>query len=111
MNLDENWLAYSMRNSDYVSIIALFGWDRHSRRLSARYKPLTFREIKEEAARYGEFRRNFGTEQASSPALSYVVVPKDWRADFTNLDKWYDRSEPEIWGDFILYQVKLKSGQ
>jgi hypothetical protein len=111
MNLDENWLAYSMKNSDFVSIIALFGWSRHSRRLNAQYKPLTFREINQEAARYAEFRRNFSFEEASNPALSYLVVPKDWRPDFTNLDKWYERSEPEIWGDFLLYQVKLKVSQ
>lgn len=109
LNLDENWLASSMKNRDFVSIIALFGWDRHSRRLSIRYKPLTFREIDEEAARYGEFRRNFGFEQASSPKLSYLIVPTGWRLDFKNLDQWYERSEPEIWGDYLLYQVKLKN--
>lgn len=109
MNLDEKWLAYSMKRSDFVSIIALFGWGRHSRRLSVDYKPLTFREIDEEAARYGEYRRNFGIEQASNPKLSYVVLPADWEVDFTNLDKWYERGAAEIHDGYTLYQVELRN--
>ena len=111
MNLDENNLAHSMKNGDFVSMIALFGWGRHTDRLNSEYKPLTFGEIDEEAARYGEYRRNFSIRQASNPALSYIVIPTDWQMNFTNLDKWYERGEAEIFGDYTLYQVKLRNGQ
>ena len=111
MNLDENNLAQSMKKGDFVSIIALFGWGRHTSRLNSGYKPLTYGEINEEAARYGEYRRNFGIAQASNPTLSYVVIPTDWQMNFTNLDKWYERGEAEIFGYYTLYQVKLRSGQ
>jgi hypothetical protein len=110
-NVDENQLAYAMKNGDFVSMIALFGWGRHTDRLNSAYKPLTYGEIDDEAARYGEYRQTFGIEKASNPTLSYVVVPTDWQVDFTNLDKWYERGAPEIYGDYTLYQVKLKSGQ
>jgi hypothetical protein len=109
LNLDENHLAYSMKNGDFVSMIALFGWGRHTDRLNSEFKPLTYGEIDEEAARYGEYRRNFSIQQASSPSLSYVVVPTEWQADFTNLDKWYERGEAEVFGYYTLYQVKLKN--
>jgi hypothetical protein len=108
MNISEKALAYSMKKSDFVSIIALFGWGRHTKRLNADYTPLSYREIDEEAARYGEYRRNFGIEQASNPALSYLVVPTDWNVDFTNIDKWYERGEPEFFDAYTLYEVKLK---
>jgi hypothetical protein len=108
MDLDEDWLETSMRRGDYVSKIALFGWGRHTNRLNANYKPLTLKEIREEAQLFGAYRRNFGFQQASNPTLSYVVVPADWEMSFTNLDVWYERDEGEIHGDFILYRVKLK---
>jgi hypothetical protein len=111
LNLDENHLAYSMKNGDFVSMIALFGWGRHTDRLNSEYKPLTYGEIDEEAARYGEYRRNFSLAQAANPALSYIVVPTEWQPDFTNLDKWYERGEAENFGFYTLYQVKLKNGQ
>lgn len=110
MNLDENWLANSMKSGDFVSMIALFGWGRHTDRLNSEHNPLTFGEIDEEAARYGQYYRSFSAREASSPALSYLVVPNDWPADFTNLDKWYERGEAEVLGDYTLYRVTLKSG-
>jgi hypothetical protein len=109
MNLDENNLASAMKNGDFVSMIALFGWGRHTDRLNSEHKPLTFGEIDEEAARYGEYRRNFSLRQASNPTLSYIVAPKDWQIDFTNLDKWYERGKAEVFGDYTLYQVKLRN--
>lgn len=111
MNLDQAWLENSMKDGDFISIIALFGWGRHTDRLSADAKPLTFGEIEEEAHRFGEYRKNFGFEQASHPTLSYLVVPSDWNPDFTNLDTWYERDAGENFGKFTLYRVKLKSAK
>ena len=108
LNLDENWLAKSLKEGDFVSMIALFGWGRHTDRLSSESKPLTYGEIDEEAARFGEYRRNFGYLQASHPTLSYIVVPGDWNPDFTNLDLWYERDGGEPLGKYTLYKVKLK---
>ena len=107
-DLDEDWLAKSMKEGDFVSMIALFGWGRHTDRLSADAKPLTFGEIDEEAKRYGEYRRNFSLQEATYPTLSYVVIPTDWETNLKNLDRWYERDNGEIHGKYILYKVKLR---
>ncbi len=107
-NLDENWLEKDLR-TNFVSMIALFGWGRHTNRLSNEAKPLTYGEIAEEARKYGEYRKNFSIKQAANPTISYVVVPNDWDADFTNVDVWYDRDEGERLGTYTLYKVKLKT--
>ena len=108
MNLDDAWLEKSMKEGDFVSMIALFGWGRHTTRLSADAKPLTIGEIEEESRRFGSYLHNFSYEQASHPTLSYVVVPSDWDADFTNLDLWYERDGGEQLGEYVLYKVRLK---
>jgi hypothetical protein len=108
-DLDADWLAKSMKEGDFVSSIALFGWGRHTDRLSAAAKPLTFGEIDEEANKFGEYSQKFSYQQASHPTLSYVVVPSDWNPDFTNLDIWYARDEGEKIGAYVLYKVKLRT--
>ena len=108
MNLDEGWLNKSLKDGDFVSSIALFGWGRHTTRLDAEAKPLTGGEINEESARFGDYLKNFGFQQASHPTLSYITVPIDWNVDFTNLDKWYERDAGAAFGKYILYKVKLK---
>lgn len=108
-DLDEDWLAKAMKeDGDFVSMIALFGWGRHSGRLSSQSKPLTYGEIDEEAARYAEYRKNFSMKEASHPTLSYVVIPNDWNMELKNLDRWYERDNGEVHGKYILYKVKLR---
>ena len=108
-NLDEKWLENRLRKGDFVSMIALFGWGRHTDRLSSEAKPLSSNEISAEARRYGEYRSNFSIKQASAPRLSYLVIPRDWDADFTKIDEWYQRGEGEIVGDYLIYPLKLKN--
>jgi len=103
------YLAERMKkHGDFVSMIALFGWGRHTDRLNAAYKPLTYGEIDNEARIYGEYIENFDPRRSPETILSYVVAPRDWQVDFTNLDRWYER---EMIADFeahTLYRVKLK---
>lgn len=108
LDLDEKWLESSIKKGDFVSMIALFGWGRHTNRLNSEYKPLTYAEIEEEARRFGEYRKNFGFVQATQPKISYVVVPSDQQPDFTNLDTWYERETGENYGKYTLYKVNLK---
>jgi hypothetical protein len=90
-------------------MIALFGWGRHTSRLSSQATALSNAEIEEEARRFGEYRKNFSRTQASHPTISYLVFPADWDPSLENFKRWYDLSEPEIHGKYVLYQVKLKS--
>ncbi len=106
--LDEDWLDSGLKNGDFVSMIALFGWGRHTDRLSSDFKPLKYYEVDEEVQRFAEYRKNFGLQQASNPLLSYVVVSNESENDLTYLDKWYQRDEGEVIGKFTLYKVKLR---
>jgi hypothetical protein len=106
-NTDEKGLDYLIKN-DFAVMIALFGWGRHTDRLSVEARPLTFGEVAEEASRYGEYRKNFSLREASDPELKYVVVPLGHKFDLTNLDKWYERDAGEVIGDYALYKVKLR---
>jgi hypothetical protein len=106
-NVDEKGLDYLLKN-DFVSQIALFGWGRHTDRLSVDAKPLTYGEIAEEVQRYGEYRRNFTKEQASNPLIRYVVVPNWDRFDLTNLEEFYELDEGEMIGRHMLYKARLR---
>ncbi|HKX83549.1 MAG TPA: hypothetical protein VJL58_04950, partial [Pyrinomonadaceae bacterium] len=70
-NVDERGLDYLLKN-DFVTQIALFGWGRHTGRLSSEAKPLTYGEVSDEVRRYAEYRTSFDPSQG--PELSYAVV-------------------------------------
>lgn len=106
-NIDEKGLDYLLKN-DFVSMIALFGWGRHTDRLSVDAKPLTFGEIAEEVKRYGQYRKNFSKEQASNPLISYVVISNHDRTDLSRLEEWYELDGGEIVGGHTIYRVRLR---
>jgi hypothetical protein len=106
-NVDESGLD-SLLKRDFVSQIALFGWGRHSDRLSSEAKPLTYGEIAEEARNYGRFRETFSAATAADPLISYVVVDDEYGQDLTVVEKWYALYEPEIIGKYTLYKARLR---
>jgi hypothetical protein len=108
-DLDEEWLEKQLKEGDFVSMIALFGWGRHNNRLSSQAKGLSNAEIEAEARRYGEYCKNFSQKEASHPTISYLVYPTDWQPALENFQKWYELGEAEIHGKYTLYQVKLKN--
>ena len=105
--VDEKGLDYLLKN-DFVSQIALFGWGRHTDRLSFDAKALTYGEIAEEVDRYASYRENFRITEAASPLLSYVIVNEDADTDLSTLDTWYERYSPETIGKYTLYRVRLR---
>lgn len=105
--VDEKGLDRLLK-TDFVSQIALFGWGRHTDRLTTESKPLTYGEIAEEVERYRVYRTNFGKEQASHPLIRYVVVPNSDRFDLSKLDEFYDLDEGEIVGSHTIYKARLK---
>jgi len=106
-NVDEKGLDYLLKN-DFVSTIALFGWGRHTDRLSSNFKPLTYGEVAEEVRIYREYIGNFGVSEAANPIISYVIVSNQGQTNLENLEKWYELDEGEIVGDHILYKSKLR---
>jgi hypothetical protein len=107
-NVDEQGLDYLLKN-DFVSQIALFGWGRHTGRLSSEAKPLTYGEIAQEVRRYADYRASFTA--SSGPLLSYVVVNDEASTDLSVLDVWYERYEAETVGKYTIYRVRRRTEQ
>jgi hypothetical protein len=93
---------------DFVSMIALFGWGRHTDRLNSEHRPLTFGEIDDEARKFGEYVRNFNALQKGVPRLDYLVAPAESTVYFDNVDKWYVRDEGEVFGKYVLYRLSVR---
>lgn len=109
-NVDARGLERLLRN-DFVSKIALFGWGRHTDRLSSEAKPLTYGEVAEEVRNYAIYSALFDGIKASDPMLSYVVVGNHSETDLANLDRWYERDAGEVIGKYTLYRVKLRTAE
>ncbi|MEP7147265.1 MAG: hypothetical protein ABI857_00075 [Acidobacteriota bacterium] len=107
-NVDEEVLDYLLKN-DFVTKIALFGWGRHTDRLSSEATPLTYGEIDSEVERYAAYRSAFNAVNAANPMLSYAVVRNDADTDLSNLDKWYVRDGGEVVGMYTIYKLILRA--
>ncbi|MEP6922842.1 MAG: hypothetical protein ABI954_00120 [Pyrinomonadaceae bacterium] len=106
--LNGELLRQQLRSNNVIVVISLFGWDRLNGRLSIKSTPLTEDEIQTESQKFESFRQNFNQAQAARRRISYVIVQNGIGYNFTNLDRWYDRDEGEIIGNYVLYKVKLK---
>ena len=107
MNVDDKGLDYLLKN-DFVSKIALFGWGRHTDRLSSQARPLTYGEVDKEVRSYAEYRKRFNTAKATNPLLSYAVVNNEAGTDLTTLHRWYELDEGETIGKYTLYKLTLR---
>ena len=100
-------LAEGMKHGeDFVSIIALFGWGRHTDRLVVDYKPLTFKEIDDEAAQFDDYVKTFDSTRPGVVRLDYLITSAEPGQFFDNIDKWYERDAGEIYGKYVLYKLK-----
>lgn len=102
-------LAEGMKKGeDFVSMIALFGWGRHTDRLNSEYKPLTYGEIDEEARRYADYAAAFDARSPNVPKLDYLVAPAELEPYQNDLDRWYERYDREEFGKYVLFKLRLK---
>lgn len=106
--LNAQWLEEELNDSNYVIVIALFGWGRHHDRLTVNWTPLTQEEIAAEVDAYAKYIASFNRERAATPLLSAVVTHTDGEPDLKNLDRWYERDAGEHLGKFMLYRLKLR---
>jgi len=106
-NVDEHGLDRLLKK-DFVSQIALFGWGRHSDRLSVDAKPLTFGEIAEEVRNYARFRNAFNAATASDPQLSFVVVNEEYESDLTAVEQWYELYDAQTIGKYTLFRARIR---
>ncbi len=99
-------LADGMKHgNDFVSMIALFGWGRHTDRLNSESKPLTYGEIDAEAMNYDKYAREFDPTQNGAVRLDYLVAPNEANVFFDNIDKWYVRDAGEACGKYVVFRL------
>ena len=103
--VDAPSLAKGIKEGDFVSMIALFGWGRHTDRLNSEFKPLTFGEIDAEAAFYSRYAKSFDASRAVR--LDYLIALADASQDFPQIDRWYKRDDGEVFGKYILYKLAI----
>jgi len=102
-------LGDAMRSgNDFVSVIALFGWGRHTDRLNSDFKPLTVAEIDAEVELFETYIKTFDPRNAVNKPLDLALVRNNDDVDWSTIDKWYERDRGERIGDFVLYRLKLR---
>lgn len=104
-DLGPEWLDGQLKSGNFVAMIALFGWGRHTDRLSADARPLTVQEITVEVAKYREFFENFDRSKSLEPELDYLVIPADNDPALVNLGNWYRKSLLKETGGYKIYAL------
>jgi hypothetical protein len=87
---------------------AAFGHERVVPDLAVHVTPITPDEIAHTVADYEAYRGTFTRELALQHVISYLVVPVSNGPDLSNLDRWYERDEGEVVGEYKLYRVRLR---
>ena len=98
---DDTFLNYYTRS-------AVFGHERVLANLSLHPEPIQNAEIDEQARAYETYVTTFSKDEAQKHPISYVVVRSESGFDFSRIDRWYERSDPERIGSYELYRVKLR---
>ncbi len=106
LDLSPRWLENQLLRKNFVSVITLFGWGRHSTRLTAKAKPITKQEISAEVEAYADFIENLTEDRVYSPMLTHYVVSDKNKIRFINIDKWYERDGGRKLGTWNVYRLK-----
>lgn len=107
-NVDGNQLRNNLNQKNTLISLGFFGGERISDIYTGKVNQITSEEIDKVIDDYQSFTQNFSYQNAQKPLLSFVLANRKVENDFTNLDRWYQRNEGEEFGEFILYQVKLR---
>jgi len=106
--LNDEWLGKRLNNGDFVSMIALFGWGRHSDRLTVDAAPLSKDEIAAEVLNFRKYIEEFDADRAAEPLLTHLVVPAGWDVNLENLKRWYEIGPAMEAGNQIVYRLTPK---
>lgn len=102
-------LASAIKSGDdIVSVIALFGWGRHTDRLNSQYSPIRYAEVDQEAREYARFLERFDARDPAVPRLSYLVTTLATESHLPQVDRWYGRTDREVFGPYVLYRLQLR---
>jgi hypothetical protein len=110
LGVDSRGFEQDLQDDQHVRA-AVFGLHRVNKTLSTNFVPVSADEIRSKVDLYSTFIKNFSQAQANKWPLSYVVMLDDGDYDFTNMDRWYNRSSGEKIGNSVLFTVQLKTQQ
>ena len=96
------------RFMNYYTRSAMFGHERVLTNLSLHPKPIENAEIDEQVRAYKTYVMTFSKEEVLKHPISYVVVLSESGFDFSRIDRWYERRNPERIGPYDLYRVELR---
>jgi hypothetical protein len=96
----------AMLRTDFTARWEVFGAERANPVLARGPTEISESEIENAVREYDAFTKSFDLQLAENPVLSYAaVLPSD---DLSNLDRWYERMDPEVVGEFVLYRLTLR---
>lgn len=110
LGVDSRGFEQDLQDDQHVRA-AVFGLHRVNKTLSTNFVPVSADEVRSKVDLYSTFIKNFSQAQANKWPLSYVVMLDDGDYDFTNMDRWYNRSSGEKIGNSVLFTVQLKTQQ
>ena len=105
LGVEPQTFAHDLQNNQQTRS-AVFGLQRVNEGLSQRASPVSDAEIRAQVESYTSYVNNFTQQQANRWPLVYVITIADH--DFTNLDRWYQRTFVEQLGECAVYEVRLK---
>ena len=89
LGVEPQTFAHDLQNNQQTRS-AVFGLQRVNEGLSQRASPVSDAEIRTQVESYTSYVNNFTQQQANRWPLVYVITIADH--DFTNLDRWYQRT-------------------
>ena len=110
-NFSPERLKKEMTRKDPWLLFGFFGPGRVYSLLTSEYAPITSEEIDEKVENYRQFCARFDYAEAQKPAISFVLIHREFDHDLTNIDRWYVRDEGEQIGKYTLYRVRLRLPQ
>jgi len=98
---NDSFLRYYVRS-------ALFGHERALPSLSFDFHPIQPYEIDAAIEEFDRYTQTFSQEQALDYRLSYLITRAENEGDLSRLDRWYQRSNPERVGNYLLYKLTAR---
>ena len=105
LGVETQTFAHDLQDSQYVRA-AIFGLQRVNKGLTQQPSPISDAEIRTQVESYTSYVNNFTRQQANRWPLVYVITMADH--DFTNLDRWYQRTPVQQLGECVVFEVRLK---
>ncbi len=108
LGFDEERIWGRVNRSDWTFFAGLFPYHRLSPVTRNQVSSITPDELRSQIKEYHKYAISFTRESATRPVLSYLIVNIEADASLENIDRWYERDDGEVLGNYVLYRLKLR---